>query len=53
MDEICPLIKEWRIEHLYLSKYLFYLDENELPNILQTIKAVGFPNLTNLYLTGN
>ena len=53
MDEVCPLIKEWRTTNLKLCKYACDLDENSLPKILRQIKEVKFPNLQDIFLIGN
>ena len=53
MDEICPLIKEWRVRKLYLCKYVCYEDNNELPTIFRGMEEVKFPNLQYMDLVGN
>ena len=53
MDEVCPLVKEWKVEVLWLGKYTLYLDYNQSPTILATMKEVRFPNLTKINLRWN
>ena len=54
MDEVCPLIKEWKVEWLYLSKYVWYeVSIESPPMILRIIKEVRFPNLKIIFLSQN
>ena len=53
MSEVCQQVKEWKVEELHLRKCGFYLDNNQIPTILQEIKDVRFPNLKAILLRGN
>ena len=53
MDEVCLLIKEWRIKYLHFGKDFFNLDVNRSLTILKEIQEVRFPNLQWIYLRDN
>ena len=46
MPEICPLIKEWEAEKLFLGL-------NELSTIIKEISQIAFPDLKELSLHQN
>ena len=53
IEEVCPLIMEWKAEVLWGSKYVFYLYSNSCSMILHQIKEVMFPHLKQMSFCGN
>ena len=53
MNQVCPLIKEWKTETLNLSKRVLESEWNHFPTILREIKEVRFPDLKQICLSKN
>ena len=53
MEEVCPLIKEWKLNQLSIGKFAFHLGSNKCPTTLRQIKEVRFPNLIGIDVRGN
>ena len=53
MNEVCPIIMEWKAENIYACTKFNKIDRNYQPRIMRDIENILFPNLKKIILYFN